>query len=88
MRSCSKGLEGYHVLSHQSAVIPSLADQIEGIGHAITAKELAALLSVSPLSIYKLARTRRIPSLRIGTCVRFCGKSVARWLRNQEVAVN
>lgn len=74
------------MLSHQSTV-PSLADQIEGIGHALTAKELAALLSVSPLSIYKLARTRRIPSLRIGTCVRFCGKGVAQWLRRQEVAV-
>jgi excisionase family DNA binding protein len=63
----------------------SITEQLEGIGHALTAKELAILLSVSPISIYKLARTKRIPSLRIGTSVRFCGKSVAKWLRTQAV---
>ena len=68
--------------------ISSLANQIEEITHALTAKELAALLSVSPISIYKLARTKRIPHVRIGTCVRFCGKSVATWLRRQQVGVN
>ena len=63
----------------------AIADQIEEINHALTAKELAALLSVSPISIYKLARSKRIPHVRIGACVRFCGKSVAQWLRNQEI---
>jgi excisionase family DNA binding protein len=63
----------------------TLAEQIEGMDHALEAKELAALLSVSPISIYKLARSKRIPHVRIGTSVRFCGRTVAQWLRSKEV---
>ncbi len=62
-------------------VASSLPDQIERIPHALTAKELATLLAVSPISIYKLAKTNRIPSFRICSCVRFDPKVVAAWLR-------
>jgi excisionase family DNA binding protein len=65
----------------------SITERLEKINHALTARELAIMLSVSPISIYKLARTGRLPSLRLGTCVRFCGKSVAKWLRTKEVGV-
>jgi excisionase family DNA binding protein len=59
----------------------SLADQIERIGRALTADELASMLTVSRITIFKQAKAGRIPSFRIGTCVRFDPKSVARWLR-------
>jgi excisionase family DNA binding protein len=59
----------------------SLTDRIERLGHALTASELAELLAVSPISIYKLAKANRLPSFRIGSCVRFCPRPVARWLR-------
>ena len=59
----------------------SLPDQIEQIGHALTAVELAELLAVSPVCIYKQAKAGRIPSFRIGTCVRFDPRVVAAWLR-------
>jgi hypothetical protein len=49
----------------------TLADQIEGIGRALTAKELADILSVSSITIFKQAKAGRIPCFRIGTCVRF-----------------
>lgn len=61
----------------------SLADQLEKIGRAITAKELAELLSVSKVTIFKHAAAGRIPSFRIGTCVRFDPRVIANWLRAQ-----
>lgn len=59
----------------------SLADQIEAYPHALKATKLAELLSISPITVFKLAKAGRIPSFRVGTCVRFCPRSVANWLR-------
>ncbi len=59
----------------------SLADRIERIGRALTANELAEMLTVSKITIFKQAKAGRIPSFRIGTCVRFDPRSVAQWLR-------
>jgi excisionase family DNA binding protein len=59
----------------------SLADQIEQTGHALTANELAHVLAVSRITIFKQAKAGRIPSFRIGTCVRFDPALVAKWLR-------
>jgi excisionase family DNA binding protein len=59
----------------------SIADQIEKTGHALTAEDLAELLSVSKVTIFKQAAAGRIPCFRIGTCVRFDPRAVATWLR-------
>lgn len=59
----------------------SLADRIERMGRALTATELAEMLTVSKITIFKQAKAGRIPSFRIGTCVRFDPHSVAQWLR-------
>jgi excisionase family DNA binding protein len=61
----------------------TLADRLESFGRALTATQLASLLAVSKIVIYKLAKSNRIPSFRIGTCVRFDPKAVAIWLRTQ-----
>jgi excisionase family DNA binding protein len=61
----------------------SIADQIESIERALTAYDLAEILSVSPITIFKQAKSGRIPSFRIGTCVRFDPKIIAEWLRGQ-----
>ena len=45
----------------------SLADRIERIGRALTADELAEMLAVSRITIFKQAKAGRIPSFRIGT---------------------
>jgi excisionase family DNA binding protein len=60
-----------------------LADRIERFGRALNAAQLATLLAVSKIIIYKLAKKGRIPSFRVGTCVRFCPKAIAAWLRSQ-----
>jgi excisionase family DNA binding protein len=59
----------------------SLADRIERMGRALTANELAEMLTVSKITIFKQAKAGRIPSFGIGTCVRFDPRSVAQWLR-------
>jgi len=59
----------------------SLPDRIERIGRALKADELARMLTVSRITIFKQAKEGRIPSFRIGTCVRFDPKTVAQWLR-------
>jgi excisionase family DNA binding protein len=61
----------------------SLADQIAQTGHALTANELSKILAVSHITIFKQAKAGRIPSFRIGTCVRFDPKTTADWLRKQ-----
>jgi excisionase family DNA binding protein len=66
-----------------SQVVSPLADQIERVGRALTAEELATVLNVSPKLVYKKAKTGRLPSFRIGTCVRFDPHSIAAWLRSQ-----
>ena len=59
----------------------SIADQIESYRHALQASELARLLAVSKITIFKMAKAGRIPSFRVGTCVRFDPRKVADWLR-------
>jgi excisionase family DNA binding protein len=59
----------------------TLAERIERMGRALNAGELADLLNVSKITIFKQAKGGRIPSFRIGTCVRFDPKVVAKWLR-------
>ena len=65
-------------MSHATSSLP---DRIEQYGHALTAAELAEFLAVSRVTVFKLARRGRIPSFRIGTCVRFDPRAVANWLR-------
>ena len=60
-----------------------LADRIERLGHALNARQLASILAVSTIIVYKLAKANRIPSFRVGTCVRFDPRAVANWLRRQ-----
>jgi excisionase family DNA binding protein len=61
----------------------SLQSRIASFGRALTAKELAGLLNVSPVTVFKQAKKGLIPSFRIGTCVRFEPKKTAEWLSRQ-----
>ena len=58
-----------------------MPEQIEKNRHALNARQVAEFLSVSVITIYKMAKTNRIPSFRVGAAVRFDPRSVARWLR-------
>jgi excisionase family DNA binding protein len=61
----------------------TIADQIESFKGALTARQLSELLSISAVSVFKMAKSGRIPCLRIGASVRFCPATIARWLRER-----
>ena len=50
---------------------------------ALTAKQLAAMLAISPKTVFKLAKAGRIPSFRVGSAVRFDARHIIDWLRKQ-----
>jgi excisionase family DNA binding protein len=70
-------------MARKKAAPLSLADRIERSERALTAAQLAELRTVSRITIFKQVKAGRIPSFRIGTCVRSDLKSVAQWLRRQ-----
>ena len=63
--------------------IVSVREKIASFGKALNAEQLADILGVSEITVYKHAKAGRIPSFRIGTCVRFCPKAVAEWIARQ-----
>jgi excisionase family DNA binding protein len=80
VRQAPRSQRGVDLMTNSTV---SLADQIEKTGRALTADELARALSVSRIPIFKQAKAGRIPSFRIGTCVRFDPVLVAKWLRTR-----
>jgi len=50
---------------------------------ALTAKQLATMLNISPKTVFKLAKAGRIPSFRVGSAVRFDARHIIDWLRKQ-----
>ena len=65
------------------AIPVSVREMIAKHGKALNADELAGILNVSPITIYKGAKKGTIPSFRVGACVRFCPKTVVGWLDQQ-----
>jgi len=61
----------------------SLPQHISTVPCALTAKQVAALLNVSHITVFKMAAAGRIPHFRIGSCVRFDPQVIARWLEEQ-----
>lgn len=61
----------------------SVIEAIASSKRALTATELANILSVTPDAIYALARKGILPSFRIGSAVRFDPKVVAQYLQGK-----
>lgn len=58
----------------------TVIQRLNRIVRPVTARALAEILGVSPITIYKQAAKGDIPSFRIATAVRFDGPAVAKWL--------
>jgi excisionase family DNA binding protein len=58
----------------------SIPQRIAAFGKAMTAEQLDDVLSISAITIYKHAKAGKIPSFRVGTCVRFCPKEICDWM--------
>ena len=61
----------------------SVAGIIRSRRKAWTAEELADLLSISKKTVYALAKQGRIPSMRIGSMVRFDPVATADWVEQK-----
>ena len=70
----------------QTPTHTAIADIIRHKGSALTAEELAAVLSLSRKHVYKLAKKNRIPCFRLGGAIRFCPETTAQWLESRELA--
>jgi excisionase family DNA binding protein len=62
----------------------SLAERFERWPRALNATEVSEILNIDKVTVYKLAKRGVFPSFRIGGCVRFDGRSVAKWIRARE----
>jgi excisionase family DNA binding protein len=61
-----------------------MPEQLEQIDPCLTANELARILGVNRLTIYRQAAAHQIPSFKIATALRFDPRAVAKWLRVQQ----
>jgi excisionase family DNA binding protein len=74
------------MMTQQSGATPmplNIRERIANFDRAMTADELAGILGVSRITIFKHAKDGRLPCFRIGTCVRFCPQTVADWIARQ-----
>lgn len=78
------GLEVAHG-EEQLSEFESLATRLRNRRNALTVDDLAELLSLSAKHLYKMAKGRRIPSLRLGGAVRFDPFAVAQWLEAKSI---
>lgn len=62
-------------------VPPSIASRIYAYKRLLTAEELAGFLSLSEKHVFRLAKTGRVPCIRLGGAVRFDPKATGTWLR-------
>ena len=71
--------------SDAAAALPGPADvfdHLDRCSNLLTVKELAALLAVSPKTIYGHVARNLIPHYRIAASVRFRARDIAEWLRS------
>jgi excisionase family DNA binding protein len=60
-----------------------MLEELKAKRSAMTVKEIADILSLSPREIYRLAATNQIPHFRIGASVRFDARTVLVWLESR-----
>ena len=61
--------------------VPDVFDNLIQSERLMTARELAAILAISPKTIYSYAERNMIPHFKIEANIRFRGRDVAEWLR-------
>jgi len=64
----------------------SIPDRIECIPHALTVRELVAILQVSDQTIYRMIADQTIPYLTVRNSYRFDPKQIAEWLRQRSMS--
>lgn len=62
----------------------SLISQLETRATALTVKELAAILSVAPLTIYRMVQENQLQYVRVRGALRFDPSEIAMFLKKQK----
>jgi excisionase family DNA binding protein len=52
----------------------------------LTMEDVASLLKVHPMTIYRLLKNHRIPAFKMGSDWRFNRESIERWIKEREAA--
>jgi excisionase family DNA binding protein len=60
-----------------------LVENLEQRQRALKVSEVADLLQVSPMTIYRAAKEGNLPSFKVGSSLRFDPKAVIAWLKKQ-----
>lgn len=55
-----------------------------GIVPLLNADQVAKLLGVSPLTVVRMSKVGRLPSLKVGKCWRYRAATIAQWIQSQE----
>jgi excisionase family DNA binding protein len=61
-----------------------IIDTVENWGRLLLVEELAGLTSISPKTLYRYIKLRKLPAIRIGGCIRLNPKTTADWLRSRQ----
>ncbi len=51
----------------------------------LTVPEVARLLSLSEITVYRLAKLGKIPARKVGRCWRFSKQAIEKWLSGQPI---
>jgi predicted DNA-binding transcriptional regulator AlpA len=80
-RNLHQGSITYQEPPVDAAITYDLPGNIEEIGHALTAKEVGALLSFKRTALCKMTKAGTIPSFKLSTSVHYDPYRIAEWLR-------
>lgn len=61
-----------------------MASVTAGVERFLTIKDVADLLSVHPMTVYRLLKQGRLPGVRLGGVWRFSRQAIERWETDQE----
>ncbi len=59
---------------------------VDGVTRLMTIQDVAAYLQLSKAKIYRMARSREIPAIRIGKSWRFRRQSIEDWLHRSNAS--
>jgi excisionase family DNA binding protein len=59
-------------------------ETIENWTNLLTVEKLGELTSISPKTLYRYIKQRKLPAIRIGGCVRLNPATTAEWLRSRQ----
>lgn len=66
--------------------VQTIPEMLRSRRSALTAEDLAGFLAISQKTVYALAKSGRLPSIRFGSTVRFDPAVIADWLEEHQLA--